>query len=330
MIMTNDYYEILEVAADAEVEVIKQNYRRLVRENHPDVAVDKETAHERMRLILTAWNVLSDPSLRARYDLTRRENIAKTQPSTPRASSTTVPAPSGPSPFYSNRPAPAADPIEDARKRQRVQQVMRGGATPPRSSNARTRLLTMVFEAAQLYHGEGRADEAIRVCNQVIKADPTNAEAVALLGDIYAEQDRKDVALVMYERAMRLQPNNLLYRQKWDKLRHGDTSTSSRVEPVESNARAGINPWAKTPKRKTLADRLAETADKATSPTASQTASTAAEAAEDVAPPANETVIPEETPLSPSKSTDEVEAPDRAKSEETGSSFLKIKLPWRR
>ena len=130
---------------------------------------------------------------------------------------------------------------------------MRGGAAPPRSGNARTRLLTMVFDAAQLYHVEGRVEEAIRVCNHVMKADPTNAEAIVLLGDIYAEQNRKDVALAMYERAVRIQPNNLLYRQKWDKLRHGE----SPAEPTPTSRAGTENPWART-KRKSLSERLSD------------------------------------------------------------------------
>lgn len=260
--MATDYYEILGVTPETDLGVIKERYRRLVRENHPDVAADKVLAHERMQLILTAWNVLSDPGLRARYDLSRREALGRNMPQTtsaPPAANTSsntpqtaAPRPSAPNPYYTP-PKNPADAEVDAKKRARAQQAMRGSAAPHRAGNARTRLLTMVFDAAQLYHVEGRADEAIRVCNNVMKADPTNAEAVVLLGDIYAQQDRKDVALAMYERAVRLQPNNLLYRQKWDKLRHGE-------EPVAppSVARAGAaNPWAKS-MRKSLNERLSD------------------------------------------------------------------------
>lgn len=257
--MATDYYEILGVAPDTDLRVIKDRYRRLVRENHPDVAADKALAHERMQLILTAWNVLSDPGLRARYDLSRREALGRNAPqqtvsehspsSSQRSDSPAKPAPN---PYYT-APKNPADAEVDAKKRARAQQAMRGAAAPPRAGNARTRLLTMVFEAAQLYHVEGRADEAIRVCNHVMKTDPTNAEAIVLLGDIYAEQNRNDVALAMYERAVRLQPNNLLYRQKWDKLRHGEAPPEQ-----PSAARAGAeNPWAKT-KRKSLSERLSD------------------------------------------------------------------------
>jgi tetratricopeptide (TPR) repeat protein len=81
------------------------------------------------------------------------------------------------------------------------------------------RLMTMVFDAANLYFEDGRAQEAISICERVMKADPGNAEAPALLGDIFADQGRTDLALMNYERAVRRQPHNLLYRQKWEDLK---------------------------------------------------------------------------------------------------------------
>ena len=89
------------------------------------------------------------------------------------------------------------------------------------ATNTRTRLLTMVFDAANLYFEDGRAQEAISICERVMKSDPSNAEAPALLGDIYADQGRVDLALMNYERAVRRQPHNLLYRQKWEELKSG-------------------------------------------------------------------------------------------------------------
>jgi hypothetical protein len=83
------------------------------------------------------------------------------------------------------------------------------------------RLLTMVFEAAELYFFHGRVNDAIEMCNRVLQFDPRSAEAAALLGDIYAEQGRRDLGIAMYERAVRNQPDNALYRQKWEALRAG-------------------------------------------------------------------------------------------------------------
>ncbi|HLO87376.1 MAG TPA: molecular chaperone DnaJ [Nostocaceae cyanobacterium] len=65
--MARDYYEILGVSRDADKEEIKQAYRRLARKYHPDV--NKEPgAEERFKEINRAYEVLSEPDARARYD----------------------------------------------------------------------------------------------------------------------------------------------------------------------------------------------------------------------------------------------------------------------
>lgn len=65
--MPGDYYEILGVSRDSSKEEIKQAYRRLARKYHPDV--NKESgAEERFKEINRAYEVLSEPEVRARYD----------------------------------------------------------------------------------------------------------------------------------------------------------------------------------------------------------------------------------------------------------------------
>ncbi len=65
--MARDYYEILGVARGADKEEIKQAYRRLARKYHPDV--NKETGgEERFKEINLAYEVLSEPETRERYD----------------------------------------------------------------------------------------------------------------------------------------------------------------------------------------------------------------------------------------------------------------------
>ncbi len=65
--MARDYYEILGVPRGADKEEIKQSYRRLARLYHPDV--NKEPgAEERFKEINRAYEVLSEPELRQRYD----------------------------------------------------------------------------------------------------------------------------------------------------------------------------------------------------------------------------------------------------------------------
>ena len=66
--MAKDYYAILGVARDASQDEIKRSFRRLARESHPDANPDDPTAEERFREIAEAYEVLSDPTRRQRYD----------------------------------------------------------------------------------------------------------------------------------------------------------------------------------------------------------------------------------------------------------------------
>jgi len=63
-----DLYEILGVPREATHEEIKKAYRRLAREHHPDVNSDPR-AEERFKEVTAAYEILSDPEKRQRYDL---------------------------------------------------------------------------------------------------------------------------------------------------------------------------------------------------------------------------------------------------------------------
>jgi len=63
-----DYYESLGVSRTASAEEIKKSFRKLAREFHPDVAKDKKKAEERFKEINEAYEVLSDPDKRKKYD----------------------------------------------------------------------------------------------------------------------------------------------------------------------------------------------------------------------------------------------------------------------
>ncbi len=62
-----DFYELLGVSRNADADTLKRSYRRLARQYHPDI--NKEAgAEERFKEIGRAYEVLSDPEKRARYD----------------------------------------------------------------------------------------------------------------------------------------------------------------------------------------------------------------------------------------------------------------------
>src|SRR3974377_472121 len=63
-----DYYEILGVPRGASDAEINKSFRKLTLENHPAVAKDKKRAEEKFKEINEAYEVLSDPAKRKKYD----------------------------------------------------------------------------------------------------------------------------------------------------------------------------------------------------------------------------------------------------------------------
>jgi curved DNA-binding protein len=63
-----DYYEVLGLPRHASDTEIKKAFRKLARQYHPDVAKDKKAAEEKFKELNEAYEVLSDPEKRKKYD----------------------------------------------------------------------------------------------------------------------------------------------------------------------------------------------------------------------------------------------------------------------
>src|SRR5437867_13111272 len=61
-------YEVLEVEPDASADEIRKVYRKLAKQFHPDLNPGKPEAEARFKSISAAYDLLSDPEKRARYD----------------------------------------------------------------------------------------------------------------------------------------------------------------------------------------------------------------------------------------------------------------------
>ncbi len=65
---TQTPYEVLGVKPDASADEIRKSYRKLAKQFHPDLNPGKPEAEARFKSVSAAYDLLSDPEKRARYD----------------------------------------------------------------------------------------------------------------------------------------------------------------------------------------------------------------------------------------------------------------------
>jgi molecular chaperone DnaJ len=81
--MKRDYYEILGVAKNASAEDIKSAYRKLAIKYHPDKNQGDKSAEEKFKEINEAYEMVSDPVKRQRYDAYGHAGVGTAAPPPP-------------------------------------------------------------------------------------------------------------------------------------------------------------------------------------------------------------------------------------------------------
>lgn len=78
-----DLYKALGLLEDADESAVKSAFRRLAKECHPDTHPGDKKAEERFKEISQAYEILSDPEKRRRYDAMRRSPFSQQESGAP-------------------------------------------------------------------------------------------------------------------------------------------------------------------------------------------------------------------------------------------------------
>lgn len=70
--LSKDFYKILEIAENSDIDTIKKSYRNLAKKFHPDSNSGDTGGSEKFKEIAAAYSVLSDSSMRSEYDTLRK------------------------------------------------------------------------------------------------------------------------------------------------------------------------------------------------------------------------------------------------------------------
>jgi molecular chaperone DnaJ len=75
--MKRDYYEVLGISRDADIQQIKKAYRKLAREHHPDVNDNDPGCEEKFKEATEAYEILCDAEKRGLYDAYGHEGLRR-------------------------------------------------------------------------------------------------------------------------------------------------------------------------------------------------------------------------------------------------------------
>jgi hypothetical protein len=171
------HYETLGVPEGASQDEIKSAFRRIARENHPDVASSTQ-AHEFFLKAKEAYEVLSDPDRKRSYDLTlgHTRQVEERQRKARQEGA--------------------------AKARRRVEQ-----AAGERSNSAEVLRMTMLLNSH-------RFREAEAVARQVLRVDPKSAQAYATLAEGARVRGDLESCARYFAYAAQYAPDNRVYREK--------------------------------------------------------------------------------------------------------------------
>jgi curved DNA-binding protein CbpA len=215
------YYEVLGLTRTASPEDIKSKYYELARQFHPDRAKDKVLAERLFVQINLAYRTLMDKDKRAVYDASLFQSDG-------------IPAPADASRAVQQRTQPSGAPAQPAPQVDVIEAMSR----------------------ANTAYMSGDRISAHKICMVVLKVDPINVDAHSLVGDIYADQGRRQEALDEYKQAASVGVPSFTLQQKISRtetlLKQALGSPPRPATPSPDRGAGSSTP----PKKSGLFDRL--------------------------------------------------------------------------
>jgi Tfp pilus assembly protein PilF len=243
--VSQNHYQVLGVSPTASAEVIKQAYRRLANQLHPDKHGGDPRHEEQFKAVATAYSILSNPGRRAQYDFQLQQATQRAQ--VPHRAAET--ANGGPSVYKMPTPAPAP-PLRtrrpaDARERHYQQR------TPPRRArfNRQDFWLVALIVGLILLFGVSAKIVMDRVAATTAYGDARRAFAQGQWEVAYGLLDESLAFRPDYAPALRLRG------QLAQDIRHDPAAARADYEAALLTAAAGADPLP-TPEAARLLYRL--------------------------------------------------------------------------
>lgn len=183
---SRNYYKILQVSTEATIEEIKEAYRRLVRQYHPDLHPENRLLEEKFKEICAAYKVLSNSVARHEYDQRWRHNQSKSRKGK-----------TSPQEFYARGFAKALEKnYQDALK------------DYSKAIKLNPNFLEAYIERGASRYKLGDARGALQDCNQALEIEPNSTQAYYYLGRARYRLGYTASAIKAYTQAIRLKPDH--------------------------------------------------------------------------------------------------------------------------
>lgn len=184
------YYDVLGVDRAASTEEIRDAFRRLARDRHPDrlTGVERESAEREFQAITEAYNLLSNPESRARYDQIRTTGSSRSVTDPREIARALV--------------GKAASAVRTGDLRLADELFRQAVGHDP--ENAKAQHLYGVLLGDRL----GRLDEALRCIDQATKLDPMNPRILLDASRLFARAGMVTRAKRLARSASELSPGD--------------------------------------------------------------------------------------------------------------------------